>query len=142
MLYTWINPHNAHTCAHIKVALQVRCRKRDEADLTDAEMRQVEADWFRNSADFGASPPCYTGVPALVAKLEELQWNVYKRVLPGLRSQVGSWLLAMPILCTAATHALCVPPLLHMLQRIADASTPACLPQMLVWDDMHLMLRI
>ena len=72
----------------IRMYVQVRCRKRDELDLTDAEMRKVEAEWFSNSSDFGASPPCSTGVPALVAKLEDLQWNVYKRVLPGLRGQV------------------------------------------------------
>jgi len=72
--------------------LQVRCRRtRDEADLTVAQVRTAEAEFFCTSPDFGASPSCPTGVPALVEKLESLQWKVYKRLLPSPPSQVLSW---------------------------------------------------
>lgn len=54
--------------------------------MSDAEIRQLETKFFQDDPDFNP-PPCGVTLPSLVQKLEELQWEVYKKYLPGLERQ-------------------------------------------------------
>ncbi len=79
---------NSECCLALKVKNRNSEENSGEIGLSDAEIRQLEAKFFESSQDFNP-PPCGLTLPRLVQKLEELQWDVYRKYLPGLERQAS-----------------------------------------------------
>ena len=60
-----------------------------EKDSPDEEIRAKEAAFFDNCPEFNPAP-CETKLPSLIQKLEDLQWRVYEKYLPGLERDVSA----------------------------------------------------